>query len=263
MRPVASAGPRLRSSSPFSALASRPSLLCPDKGMVAAIADATAIDNSFFMQSNSEVLSGKLYARAGIFRLKAEATRLFVGSALCGVRSLWGPLFVGSALCGVRSLWGALFVRSALCGSALCGSALCGFRLQAEGSEDRRARIQRQIDDACWQDTEIEDCDDGKSKTGHRGGRDARPRNLSPFGHVHHDDDPQVEENGNDAGQDADNRQPVVPFLHCGAEDVPLADEARGRRDSTQRQQENRHQAGQGWTRSPQSGEIAKLVVLL
>src|SRR4026207_2339974 len=56
MRPVVSAGPRLRSSVPFSAFASSPLLVRPDKGMVAAIADTVTITNSFFIRLSSRVV---------------------------------------------------------------------------------------------------------------------------------------------------------------------------------------------------------------
>src|SRR5690349_11442119 len=64
MRPVASAGPRLRSSSPFKTLASRPPPFCPDRGIVAAIADTATISSNLFMRVGSEKSSGrKSYAR--------------------------------------------------------------------------------------------------------------------------------------------------------------------------------------------------------
>ena len=86
---------------------------------------------------------------------------------------------------------------------------------------------------------------------------------LRPFGHAHHDDDPEVEEDRHDARQHADDREPVVPFLDRGAEDVPLADEAGRWWEAAERQQEHGHQPRQRRPRLPQTGEITQLVVLV
>ena len=55
----------------------------------------------------------------------------------------------------------------------------------------------------------------------------------------------QISEDGNDAGEDADDREIRVARLDGGAEHVPLRDETGHRRKAAEREQEDRHERGE------------------
>jgi hypothetical protein len=80
------------------------------------------------------------------------------------------------------------------------------------------------------------------------------------YNHDHH---AQIEEDRHHAGQYADDRQLVVAGADCGAEDVPLADEACRRRQPAKREQRDGHQCGQRWMRVPEPRVVAQVVVRL
>src|SRR6187200_3672919 len=102
---------------------------------------------------------------------------------------------------------------------------------RAQSLKDRRNRACREIQDLRGQDAEIEDRGDRDRKCSHAHSADTDLHSLAlAFRHVHHDDDAQVEEDGDHAGEHADDGKTVVTSADGGAEDVPLADEAGRRR---------------------------------
>src|SRR5471032_2035780 len=129
--------------------------------------------------------------------------------------------------------------------------------------EDRADRGGGEVEETGWEDTEVEDRGGGKDNRGAgdlRHGWEARHR-FARRSHVHHDDDAQIEEDGDDARQDADDREAGVAGLDGGAEDIPLRDEAGHRREATEREHENRHQRGERRVIVPQARIVADLVV--
>ena len=79
--------------------------------------------------------------------------------------------------------------------------------------------------------------------------------------HVHHDNDAQVEEDRDDAGEHAEDGERDQVRLHRRAEDVPLRDEADRRRKAAEREQEDRHHRRQTRPLAAEAREVAHVVV--
>ena len=163
----------------------------------------------------------------------------------------------------------AVCLRAAGLAAEKCSSCLRGpddriDRLERSvgQSEDRGDRRRGPVEHARRQNAQVDDENRGhrqREAGGH--GRRHQPGWRLPRSHVHLHDDSQIEENGDDARQDADDGQTIVPRLDCGAEDVPLGDEAREWRESAEREQKYRHQTGKPRPLVPQAREVIDLIV--
>src|ERR1019366_6503459 len=86
---------------------------------------------------------------------------------------------------------------------------------------------------------------------------------FARFVHVHHYQDPQVVVGRHGAVQQAENGQPIQMAVKGGLEDVELAEEAAGKRDADQREQEDGEQGGGEGLFAAQALEIVDALVAL
>ena len=85
----------------------------------------------------------------------------------------------------------------------------------------------------------------------------AEAQRAGGLAEVHRDHDAQVVVDAHDAVEDADGDQPVeLGRLHGGPEQIELTEEATRRRDTAQRQQEDRHRQRHRRALGPEAGPV-------